>query len=753
MFVVQRMALSSHSLFTFSLRLSTNAASISRSSFFPLHSPSKTLFSISRTAFQRQIRVLALYHKRNGVSTSSAVATESIETASIAEDKEEISTEKIVLPTNDSSESLLRIRHTCAHVMAMAVQRIYPDAKVTIGPWIECGFYYDFDMEPLTDTDLKRIKKEMDRIIGRNLPLIREEVTRDEAERRIKAINEPYKMEILESIKEDPITIYHIGNEWWDLCAGPHVESTGKIDRKAVELESIAGAYWRGDTDKPMLQRIYGTAWENDKQLKAYLHFKKEAKKRDHRRLGQDLDLFSIQDEAGGGLVFWHPKGAIVRHIIEGFWKKIHMVRGYDLLYTPHVAKADLWKISGHLDFYKENMYDQMKIEEELYQLRPMNCPYHILVYKRKLHSYRDFPIRVAELGTVYRYELSGSLHGLFRVRGFTQDYTHLGWPMLGQVEAYIFMTLVSVFDRHSVEALCYHVKTVALADAWLTLLVMGCGHQHDDAHIFCLDDQIKDEIRGVLDLTEEILLQFGFSKYEVNLSTRPEKAVGGDDIWEKATSALKDALDDKGWSYQVDEGGGAFYGPKIDLKIEDALGRKWQCSTIQVDFNLPQRFDITYVDSNSEKKRPIMIHRAVLGSLERFFGVLIEHYAGDFPLWLCPIQARVLPVTDTQLYLSLSMRATTSCKIMPKLEYCNQVTSKLKASGIRAEVCSGERLPKLIRNAEKQKIPLMAVVGPKEVETQTLTIRSRFGGELGTMTVDDFISRTKNATENRTTF
>ncbi|CAL5336313.1 unnamed protein product [Camellia sinensis] len=720
MFVVQRMALSSHSLFTFSLRLSTNAASISRSSFFPLHSPSKTLFSISRTAFQRQIRVLALYHKRNGVSTSSAVATESIETASIAEDKEEISTEKIVLPTNDSSESLLRIRHTCAHVMAMAVQRIYPDAKVTIGPWIECGFYYDFDMEPLTDTDLKRIKKEMDRIIGRNLPLIREEVTRDEAERRIKAINEPYKMEILESIKEGPITIYHIGNEWWDLCAGPHVESTGKIDRKAVELESVAGAYWRGDTDKPMLQRIYGTAWENDKQLKAYLHFKKEAKKRDHRRLGQDLDLFSIQDEAGGGLVFWHPKGAIVRHIIEGFWKKIHMVRGYDLLYTPHVAKADLWKISGHLDFYKENMYDQMKIEEELYQLRPMNCPYHILVYKRKLHSYRDFPIRVAELGTVYRYELSGSLHGLFRVRGFTQDYTHLG----------------------CVEALCYHVKTVALADAWLTLL--------DDAHIFCLDDQIKDEIRGVLDLTEEILLQFGFSKYEVNLSTRPEKAVGGDDIWEKATSALKDALDDKGWSYQVDEGGGAFYGPKIDLKIEDALGRKWQCSTIQVDFNLPQRFDITYVDSNSEKKRPIMIHRAVLGSLERFFGVLIEHYAGDFPLWLCPIQARVLPVTDTQ---SLSMRATTSCKIMPKLEYCNQVTSKLKASGIRAEVCSGERLPKLIRNAEKQKIPLMAVVGPKEVETQTLTIRSRFGGELGTMTIDDFISRTKNATENRTTF
>ncbi|KAH9745144.1 threonine--tRNA ligase 2 [Citrus sinensis] len=425
-----------------------------------------------------------------------------------------------------------------------------------------------------------------------------------------------------------------------------------------------------------MLQRIYGTAWENEEQLKAYLHFKEEAKRRDHRRLGQDLDLFSIQDEAGGGLVFWHPKGSIVRHIIEDFWKKSHIEHGYDLLYTPHVAKADLWKISGHLDFYRENMYDQMNIEDELYQLRPMNCPYHILVYQRKLQSYRDFPIRVAELGTVYRYELSGSLHGLFRVRGFTQD----------------------------------------------------------DAHIFCLEDQIKDEIRAVLDLTEEILLQFGFNKYEVNLSTKPEKAVGGNDIWEKATSALRDALDDKGWDYQIDEGGGAFYGPKIDLKIEDALGRKWQCSTIQVDFNLPQRFDIVYVDSNSEKKRPIMIHRAVLGSLERFFGVLIEHYAGDFPLWLSPIQARVLPVTDTQL------------------EYCNEVIKKLKTNGIRAEICHGERLPKLIRNAEKQKIPLMAVVGAKEVDAQTVTVRSRFGGELGTMKVDDFISRIKSATENRTT-
>ncbi|KAK6918763.1 Anticodon-binding [Dillenia turbinata] len=670
---------------------------VSRSSSRPLlpssklHSslilPFKPQFSISRKISSRhKFRVLSIHNKTDAFSTSSsasasaaaaAVATESSETAVLPEknkSSEDSADKKIVLPTNESSEWLLRIRHTCAHVMAMAVQKIFPDAKVTIGPWIQNGFYYDFDMEPLTDKDLKKIKKEMDRIISRNLPLVREEVSRDEAQKRIMAINEPYKMEILHSIKEEPITIYHIGNEWWDLCAGPHVETTGKIDKKAVELESVAGAYWRGDERKPMLQRIYGTAWESEDQLKAYLHFKEEAKRRDHRRLGQDLDLFSIQDAAGGGLVFWHPKGAIVRHIIEDSWKKIHIQHGYDLLYTPHVARADLWKISGHLDFYRENMYDQMEIEDEKYQLRPMNCPYHILVYKRKPHSYRDFPMRVAELGTVYRYELSGSLHGLFRVRGFTQD----------------------------------------------------------DAHIFCLEDQIKDEIRGVLDLTEEILLQFGFRNYEVNLSTRPEKAVGDDDIWEKATSALRNALDDKGWSYQIDEGGGAFYGPKIDLKIEDALGRKWQCSTIQVDFNLPQRFDITYVDSNLEKKRPIMIHRAVLGSLERFFGVLIEHYAGDFPLWLSPIQAQILPVTDMQL------------------QFCNEVTDKLKANGIRAELCQGERLPKLIRNAEKQKIPLMAVIGPKEVETQTVTVRSRFGGVLGTMWIDEFIRRIKFATENR---
>ncbi|KAL2651892.1 hypothetical protein R1flu_020020 [Riccia fluitans] len=577
----------------------------------------------------------------------------------------------VVLPTNETSENLLQIRHTCAHVMAMAVQKLYPDAQVTIGPWIEKGFYYDFDMkEPLADKDLKKIKKEMDKIIGRNLPLRREEVSREEAARRIKEINEPYKLEILDSIKSEPITIYHIGDEWWDLCAGPHVEKTGKIPRRAVELETVAGAYWRGDEKRPMLQRIYGTAWETEEQLKAYQVLKEEAKRRDHRRLGQDLNLFSLQEEAGGGLVFWHPKGAMVRHIIEDFWKKVHLQRGYDLLYTPHVAKLDLWKKSGHYDFYRENMYDHMEVEDELYQLRPMNCPFHIQIYKDSLRSYRELPMRVAELGTVYRFERSGALHGLFRVRGFTQD----------------------------------------------------------DGHIFCLPGQIREEIIKVLDLTEELLSTFGFKRYEVNLSTRPEKSVGGDEIWEKATTALREALEEKGWEYSIDEGGGAFYGPKIDIKIEDAIGRKWQCSTVQVDFNLPQRFNLVYVDTDSERKQPIMIHRAILGSIERFFGILVENYAGDFPLWLAPTHVRLIPVTDTQV------------------PYCKDVAGKLKALDIRAEVVFGERLSKLIRNAETQKIPVMAIVGAKEVESGTLTVRTRRGGELGNVSVDRIVDKIKAA-------
>ena len=560
--------------------------------------------------------------------------------------------------------------------MAMAVQKVFPSAQCTIGPWIDRGFYYDFYYpEGFTDKDMKKIQKEMYKIIRKDYPLRREEVSREEAERRIREINEPYKLEILEAIKTEPITIYHIGDEWWDLCAGPHVESTGKLDQKAFALESVAGAYWRGDETKPMLQRIYGTAWENEAQLQAYNDFKAEAKRRDHRTIGKDLGLFSLQqDNAGGGLVFWHPKGAHMRHMIETYWKDLHLARGYELLYSPHVARQELWKTSGHSDFYSENMYQSIKVEDEMYQLKPMNCPFHIVVYQDGYYSYKDLPIRWAELGTVYRYERSGTMHGLFRVRGFTQD----------------------------------------------------------DAHIFCLPDQITDEIKSVLDLTEEILSTFGFKEFEVNLSTRPEKSVGDDKIWDTAEGALKDALQMKGWDYIVDDGGGAFYGPKIDIKILDAIGRKWQCSTVQLDFNLPERFDLSYVDRENAKQRPIMIHRAIFGSLERFFGILTENYAGEFPLWLAPIQVRLLPVTDEVS------------------DYTEGVAKKLRDAGVRVEICTGQRLAKLVRTAEKAKIPVMAVVGREEAENNTLAVRTFKDGDVGTLSVDEVLSRvtTANATK-----
>ena len=560
--------------------------------------------------------------------------------------------------------------------MAMAVQKVFPSAQCTIGPWIDRGFYYDFYYpEGFSNQDMKKIKKEMYKIIRKDYPLRREEVSREEAERRIREINEPYKLEILDAIKTEPITIYHIGDEWWDLCAGPHVESTGKLDQKAFDLESVAGAYWRGDETKPMLQRIYGTAWENAEQLQAYNDFKAEAKRRDHRTIGQDLSLFSLQqDNAGGGLVFWHPKGAYMRHMIETYWKDLHLARGYELLYSPHVAKQELWKTSGHSDFYSENMYQPIKVEEEMYQLKPMNCPFHIVVYQDGYYSYKDLPIRWAELGTVYRYERSGTMHGLFRVRGFTQD----------------------------------------------------------DAHIFCLPDQITSEIKGVLDLTEEILSTFGFKDFEVNLSTRPEKSVGDDSIWDTAESALKDALTLKGWDYIVDDGGGAFYGPKIDIKILDAIGRKWQCSTVQLDFNLPERFDLSYVDRDNVKQRPIMIHRAIFGSLERFFGILTENYAGEFPLWLAPEQVRLLPVTDEVS------------------DYTEGVAKKLRDVGVRVEICSGQRLAKLVRTAEKSKIPVMAVVGREEAENNTLAVRTYKDGDVGSLSVDEVLTRivTANATK-----
>ena len=522
-----------------------------------------------------------------------------------------------------------------------------------------------------TDKDLKSIKKQMIKIINKDYPLRREEVTREEARTRIEALNEPYKLEILDAIKTEPITIYHIGDEWWDLCAGPHVESTKKIHPKAIDLESVAGAYWRGDEKRPMLQRIYGTAWGSPEELKAYNEFKAEAARRDHRKIGKDLNLFSIQqEEVGGGLVFWHPKGAIMRDMIERFWKDIHLERGYDLLYTPHVGKADLWKTSGHSDFYAENMYKPIDVEDETYQLKPMNCPFHVAVYKDGYFSYRDLPIRWAEMGTVYRYERSGTMHGLFRVRGFTQD----------------------------------------------------------DAHIFCLPHQIADEIKGVLDLTEDILSTFGFSEFEVNLSTQPEKSVGGPEIWDKAEGALKDALAQKGWDYEVDEGGGAFYGPKIDIKILDAIGRKWQCSTVQLDFNLPERFDLAYIDKENAKQRPIMIHRAIFGSLERFFGILTENYAGAFPLWVAPTQVRLLPVTDAVD------------------DYVQETARKLRAAGIRCDVQSQERLAKLVRNAEKAKIPVMCVVGEQEAKDGTLAVRTYADGDQGVLSVDDVLSRVSAA-------
>jgi threonyl-tRNA synthetase len=606
-------------------------------------------------------------------------------------------------------EKLERIRHTCAHVMAMAVQILFPETKVTIGPTTDTGFYYDFDRpQPFTPEDLSKITKQMRLIIKANLPIIREEVDREEIKAEIEQLEESYKLEILDSIPQgETITRYYIGSldggrlsdvgeklkdalpepslikpvkisksvSWWDLCAGPHVNYTKEINHQAFALESVAGAYWRGDETKAQLQRIYGTAWETPEQLEAYLEQKEEAKRRDHRKLGKELKLFSIQEDAGGGLVFWHPRGATMRYIIEDYWRKAHLDTGYELLYTPHVANLELWKTSGHFDFYRENMFDSMEIEEQAYQIKPMNCPFHVLAYQNDLHSYRELPLRFAELGTVYRYERSGVLHGLMRVRGFTQD----------------------------------------------------------DAHIFCLPTQIAGEILGVLNLTEKILFDFGFKDYEVNLSTRPDKSVGTDEGWELATKALVEALNTKGWEYIEDKGGGAFYGPKIDIKIKDAIGRTWQCSTIQVDFNLPERFNMEYVAADGSRQRPIMIHRAIFGSLERFYGILIENYTGDFPLWLAPIQMRLLPVSEEQR------------------EYAESLAAKFKQAGYRVEIdCTGERLGKQIRNAELEKIPVVAVVGKQEVEHHTLSIRTRQQGDLGAMSMVELQESFEKAIANK---
>ncbi len=583
----------------------------------------------------------------------------------------------IPLPKTSDSPQLLRIRHSMSHVLAMAVQNLFPRAQVTIGPWTENGFYYDFDHpEPFSEADLKAIKKEMAKIIGRRLPLQRLEVSREEAERRIRAQNEPYKLEILAGLKE-PITLYTLGDSWWDLCAGPHVENTAELNPKGFDLESVAGAYWRGDENNAQLQRIYGTAWETPEQLAEYKRRQEEAKRRDHRRLGTDLDLFSIEDEAGAGLVFWHPRGARMRLLIEDFWRQAHFEAGYELLYTPHVADIELWRTSGHLDFYADSMFGPMQVDERQFQLKPMNCPFHVLTYASKLRSYRELPIRWAELGTVYRYERPGVMHGLMRVRGFTQD----------------------------------------------------------DAHVFCLPEQLGDEILAVLNLTERILSTFDFHNYEINLSTRPEKSIGDDAVWDLATTGLVEALKRKGWAYSIDEGGGAFYGPKIDIKIEDAIGRLWQCSTIQLDFNLTERFHLEYVAADGSRQRPIMIHRAIFGSLERFFGIMTENYAGDFPFWLAPEQIRVLPVTD---------------EVRPFAEH---VVAKLVEVGVRAALDrSSERLGKQIRNGEQLKIPVLAVVGAREAETGEVSLRSRREGDLGCVALAQLLASCAQANQQRST-
>jgi len=559
--------------------------------------------------------------------------------------------------------------HTSSHIMAQAVKRLFPQVKVTIGPAIEDGFYYDFDTNGynFTEEDLKKIEEEMRKIIEENLPLERIEMSREEAISFFEKLGESYKVEILSEITDPVVSLYKQG-EFIDLCRGPHLPSTGYV--KAFKLLSVSGSYWRGDENKARLQRIYGISFPSKEELEAYLTRLEEAKKRDHRIIGKELDLFSVHDEVGPGLILWHPKGAIIRKTIEDFWVKEHLERDYQLVYTPHVGRAKLWEISGHLDYYRENMYPVMKLDNEEYFVKPMNCPFHIMIYKTKVRSYRDLPIRYCELGTVYRYERSGVLHGLLRVRGFTQD----------------------------------------------------------DAHIFARPDQIMEEIKNVVEFAFFILNRFGFNDYEVFVSTKPKDSVGSEEMWNEATNALKRALEDLGVSYKVDEGGGAFYGPKIDIKIKDALGRSWQCSTIQFDFNLPERFDVTYRDKDGQDKRPYLVHRALFGSMERFFATLIEYYAGNFPLWLAPIQVAVLPISEENL------------------SYAENIYSQLREGGFRVKIDkSSEKLGAKIRDAETEKIPYMVIIGKKEMEQDLLSVRKHGAGDIGRMSLEDFVKLLKD--------
>ncbi|MBW4620882.1 MAG: threonine--tRNA ligase [Cyanosarcina radialis HA8281-LM2] len=595
--------------------------------------------------------------------------------------------EKISLPRTSESESLKKIRHTTSHVMAMAVQKLFPKAQVTIGPWIENGFYYDFDNpEPFAEKDLKAIQKEMVKIINRKLPVIREEVSREEAERRIKEINEPYKLEILEGLTE-PITIYHLGEQWWDLCAGPHVENTADLNPKAIELESVAGAYWRGDENRAQLQRIYGTAWETPEQLAEHKRRKEEALRRDHRRLGKELGLFIFADPVGPGLPLWTPKGTILRNTLEDFLKQEQIKRGYLPVVTPHIARTDLFRISGHRQKYGEDMFPLMAENEtdreadRGFVMKPMNCPFHIEIYRSQLRSYRELPMRLAEFGTVYRYEQSGELGGLTRVRGFTVD----------------------------------------------------------DSHLFVTPEQLDSEFLNVVDLILSVFKSLQLKNFKARLSFRDpssDKYIGSDEAWNKAEGAIRRAVEHLGMNYFEGIGEAAFYGPKLDFIFQDALEREWQLGTVQVDYNLPERFELEYVAEDGSRQRPVMIHRAPFGSLERLIGILIEEYAGDFPLWLAPIQVRLIPVGEDQL------------------PFIQEVAAKMRSLGIRAEAdTSNERLGKAIRNAEKDKIPVMAVVGAKEVESDSLNIRTRASGELGAIPVAQVIERCQGAIANYTNF
>ncbi len=571
----------------------------------------------------------------------------------------------IAIVTFDAPEGREVYWHSTSHLLAHAVKKLFPQAKLAIGPAIEEGFYYDFDIDrPFTPEDLEKIEKKMAELVKAAIGITRKTLSRAEALAFFDKKGETYKVELINELPEsDTISIYEQG-DFADLCRGPHVPTTAKI--KFFKLLSIAGAYWRGNEKNKMLQRIYGIAFPVKDALDAYVARLEEIKRRDHRKLGKDLDLFSLSDEVGGGLVLWHPRGALIRKTIEDFWRDEHQKNGYDFVFSPHVGRGTLWETSGHLGFYRENMYSSMEVEGQEFYVKPMNCPFHIMIYKNKLRSYRDLPLRYAELGTVYRFERSGVLHGLLRVRGFTQD----------------------------------------------------------DAHIFVAPEEMEAEVIRVIEFVVTMLRTFGFEDFKAYIATRPEKSVGDQTMWDRSTQALKVAADKVHLGYEMDEGGGAFYGPKIDIKIKDALGRLWQCSTVQFDFNLPERFDMTFVGVDNQPHRPYVVHRALLGSLERFFGMLIEHYAGAFPVWLAPVQSKVLCITDKQL------------------DYAKDVRGKLIAAGIRTELDTrSEKIGFKIREAAMEKVPYILVVGDKEVQQNMVAVRERGGKDLGAMPLEEFMN------------